>query len=102
MEDLDSRDPPLTFRRLRSLASRQPLAILVGTVVPIAGLVGRLAGQGTPATPLTLLSKDGRRPVPVSIVTDQEFVALDDLSAIFQLSVREDSLGAITVSYKTK
>src|SRR5262249_45221059 len=38
----------------------------------------------------------------VSIVTDQEFVALDDLSAIFQLSVREDSLGAITVSYKTK
>jgi N-acetylmuramoyl-L-alanine amidase len=38
----------------------------------------------------------------VTVVGDQEFVALDELAAIFQLTVAEDSLGAITVSYKGK
>ena len=38
----------------------------------------------------------------MSIVGDQEFVALDDLAALLQLAVREDSLGAITVSYKSQ
>ena len=37
-----------------------------------------------------------------SSVNDQEFVALDDLAAMFQLTVREEALGAITVSYKGK
>jgi N-acetylmuramoyl-L-alanine amidase len=48
------------------------------------------------------LSKDGRRPLPITLVADQEFVALDDLAAAFQLTIREESLGAITVSYKGK
>jgi N-acetylmuramoyl-L-alanine amidase len=53
-----------------------------------------------PATPaLTLLSKDGRRPLPLTITGDQELVGLDDLASTFQLQVQE-SLGAITVSYK--
>ena len=34
-------------------------------------------------------------------MNDQEFVALDDLAAAFQLTVREEA-GAITVSYKGK
>ena len=54
------------------------------------------------ATPLTVMSKDGRRPLAVTMVGDQEFVALDDLALLFQLTVREDPLGAITVSYKGK
>ena len=37
-----------------------------------------------------------------SLVADQEFVALDDLATAFQLTVREESLGAVTVSYKGK
>src|SRR5262245_4593137 len=36
------------------------------------------------------------------MVGDQEFVALADLVSAFQLAVREDALGAITVSYKGK
>ena len=36
------------------------------------------------------------------MVGDQEFVGLDDLVAMFQLTLREDALGAITVSYKGK
>jgi len=46
-------------------------------------------------------SRDGRRPLPLSLVNDQEFVGLDDLASTFQLAVQE-SLGAVTVSYKGK
>jgi N-acetylmuramoyl-L-alanine amidase len=56
-----------------------------------------------PAAPLlTVLSKDGRRSLPIILVTDQEFVALDDLAGSFQLVVHEEALGALTVSYKGK
>ena len=76
--------------------------------VPVALLAYGLAGQTAPSSspsspsPLTLLSKEGKRPIAVSVIGDQELVALDDLAAAFQLTVREDSLGAITVSYKGK
>jgi len=49
-----------------------------------------------------MLSKDGRRQVAVTLVNDQEFVAAADLAVIFQLSVREDALGALTLTYKGK
>jgi N-acetylmuramoyl-L-alanine amidase len=48
-----------------------------------------------------MLSRDGRKPLALALVNDQEFVALDDLAATFQLAVQE-SLGAVTVSYKGK
>src|SRR5262249_28500070 len=60
-----------------------------------------LSSQTSPPS-LTLLSRDGRRALPLAMVADQEFVALDDLASAFQLAVREDALGAITVSYKGK
>jgi N-acetylmuramoyl-L-alanine amidase len=52
------------------------------------------------STPLTVLSKEGRRALATTVVGDQEFVALDDVAAMFQLSVREDGIGAITATYK--
>ena len=52
------------------------------------------------APPLTVLSKEGRRSLATTLVNDQEFVALDDVAAMFQLSVREDGTGSITASYK--
>jgi len=71
------------------------------TLLPLllAGLAAVLSSQPAPGPALTLLSKDGRRTLPITIVGDQEFVALDDLASTFQLQVQE-SLGAITVSYK--
>ena len=58
--------------------------------------------QGTaPPSPLTLISRDGRRPVPTTLINGQEFIALDDLASLFQLTVREDALaGGVTVGYK--
>ena len=57
--------------------------------------------QGTaPATPLTLLSRQGRGPVPTIVLNGQELIALDEVAARFQVTVREDSLaGGITMTY---
>ena len=56
--------------------------------------------------PLTVLSKDAtsltRRTILTAMINEQEYVALDDLASMFQLNVREDALGALTVTYKNK
>jgi N-acetylmuramoyl-L-alanine amidase len=58
--------------------------------------------QGTaPASPLTLITRDGRRPVASTVLNGQEFIGLDDLAALLMLAVREDALaGGVTVTYK--
>ena len=60
------------------------LALLAG------GSAGRLAGQNV-ATSLLVLSRDARRAIPLTAINNQEFVALDDLAATFQLAVREEA-----------
>jgi len=74
------------------------LSLLI-IVVVVNGIQGQPL---SPTAPLTVLSKEGRRPLAVTLVGDQEFVALDDLAVLFQLTVREETIGAITVSYKGK
>jgi N-acetylmuramoyl-L-alanine amidase len=78
----------------------------VSLAAAIAGfliaVVTALSSQTPPPPALSLLSKDGRRALSISLVADQEFVGLDDLAAAFQLTVHEESLGAVTVSYKGK
>jgi N-acetylmuramoyl-L-alanine amidase len=58
--------------------------------------------QGTaPASPLTLVTREGRRAVASTILNGQEFIGLDDLAALFMLTAREDALaGGVTVTYK--
>lgn len=73
---------------VRSLAALAALALLFQP---------RVVAQ---STPLTVISKDGRRALPTTTIGDQEFIALDDVAAMFQLSVREDALGAVTATYK--
>src|SRR5262245_47507449 len=67
-------------------------------------LVSLPQAQGTaPATPLTLITREGRRAVPTIIRNGQEFVGLDDLATLFQVTVREDALaGGVTITYKGK
>jgi N-acetylmuramoyl-L-alanine amidase len=68
----------------------------------LVGAVGPVGGQGNASPTLTILSREGRRALPLSVVNDQELVFLDDLAPVFQLTVREDSLGTVTVAYKDK
>ena len=58
-------------------------------------------------TSLTVLSKDNlnnivRRAIATTSVGEQEYVALDDLAAMFQLTVREEPGGMLAVTYKGK
>jgi N-acetylmuramoyl-L-alanine amidase len=69
-------------------------------VISLLLLAVLLQAQGTPpASPLILVSRDGRRPVPTTMLSGQELVALDDVASLFGVTVREDALaGGITVT----
>jgi N-acetylmuramoyl-L-alanine amidase len=71
----------------------------VAILIPLGSLTSHLLSQ---APSLTVLAREGRRSLPLVMVADQEFVALDDLAGFFQLAVHEEALGALTVSYKGK
>jgi N-acetylmuramoyl-L-alanine amidase len=59
-----------------------------------------MGAQAPPGpAPYTVLSPEGRRTLPVRLVGGQEMFALDELTRIFELTVREDSLaGGLTVT----
>jgi N-acetylmuramoyl-L-alanine amidase len=78
------------------------VAATLALLIPLAALTPNLLSQTPQAPSLTVLSKEGRRSLPIVMVADQEFIALDDLSGSFQLAVHEEALGALTVSYKGK
>ena len=61
-----------------------------------------LQAQGTPpASPLVLITRDARRPVPTVTLSGQELIALDDVASLFGVTVREDALaGGITITYR--
>ena len=83
----------------------RPFPLLVATAgLVVAALLAltfeRVYGQAQPPA-ISVLTREGRRTLPLTLVNQQEFVGLDDLAGLFSLSVQE-SLGAITVSYKGK
>jgi N-acetylmuramoyl-L-alanine amidase len=61
-----------------------------------------LSAQGSPPqAPLTLITRDARRPVPTTVVGGQELIALDDVASLFQVVVRDDALaGGVTLTYR--
>ena len=70
----------------------------------VALLAGHLGAQ-TPAagTPYTVISRDGRRPLPTRTFAGQEMFALDDLARLFDLTVREDvAAGGLTVTTRAQ
>lgn len=72
--------------------------VSAGTLGVVCLLVASVAGQPA-GSPLTLLSREGRRSIPVTVVGDQELVALDDLASTFQLTISQEA-GSVTVSYR--
>jgi N-acetylmuramoyl-L-alanine amidase len=78
-----------------------PLRTLAVTTLILA-FVASTGGQDlTQATPLTLVSREGRRPIPTTVQAGREVVALDDLASLFRVTVKEDTLaGGVTVSYR--
>jgi N-acetylmuramoyl-L-alanine amidase len=65
-----------------------------------AGVFGQAPNQGGA---ITVLSREGRRPLPATDVQGHAMVGLDDLSTLFQLTIREDAAArAVTVTYKNQ
>jgi len=79
---------------------RRTTVLLVA--VALLGLASLPFAQGTaPPSPLTMVSRDGRRPVATTVVGGQELIGLDDIATLFGVSVREDTLTrGITVTYR--
>ena len=79
---------------VRATTTLAALFVLVLIALPAAQ-------DSSPAAPLTLVSREGRRPLPTTVQSGRELVALDDIASLFQVSVKEDTLaGGITVSYR--
>ena len=71
----------------------------VGTVLAclILALGGASDGRAQTGTSLTLLSREGRRPVPITVINNQEYVAVDDLAGPFGTTARE-AAGGLTIT----
>ena len=81
------------------VAVRRTAAFFIAILVLL--LASLPQAQGTPpATPLTLITREGRRPVPTTVLSGQELIALDDVASLFRVTVREDTLtGGVTITY---
>jgi N-acetylmuramoyl-L-alanine amidase len=67
-------------------------------------IIGTPAAQA-PATaaPYTVVSREARRPLAARVMAGQEMFALDDLAALFSVTVREDAAaGGLTVTAGTQ
>jgi len=87
----------LNARRLTSTPTVS--GVLAACLLALTFAAGRLAGQSPAPAALQVVSREGRRSIPITLNGSQEMVAVDDLAAAFQLNVRDDG-GAITVGYK--
>ena len=73
---------------------------LISTIGLLLLAVGLQAQNVLPPTPLTLVSPDGRRTIPTTVIDGRELVALDDVAMLFQVTLREDTLaGGMTLTY---
>jgi len=87
----------LIFFRSRSITA----VVLVSLAVAAAG--ARQGSAPRAALPFTVITPDARRPLAAMLVGDQVMVSLDDLAAMFQLTVKEDALaGGLTITCKGK
>lgn len=74
---------------------------LLSLAVAAAGARQNATSRAAP--PFTVISADARRPLAATLVGDHILVSLDDLAALFQLTVKEDAMaGGVTVGYKGK
>ena len=55
-------------------------------------------GQGSaPAPSLTVLSREGRRAIPITVINNQDYIAVDDLAGPFGTASRE-AAGGLTIT----
>ena len=72
-------------------------ARIVALALVVGACLSWLVLAQTPA--LTVLSRDGRKPIPITTINNQEYIAVDDVNAAFNTTAREDRLaGGLTIT----
>jgi N-acetylmuramoyl-L-alanine amidase len=79
-----------------SSVTRRHLYVFASAIVVSVSLSYFVSAQ-TPT--LTVLSREGRKPIPVTTINNDEYVAVDDINAAFGTTSREDRLaGGLTIT----
>jgi N-acetylmuramoyl-L-alanine amidase len=84
-----------------NLVSIRPARAAAGALL-IALITGATAAQApqTPA-PYTVVSREGRRPLPARVLNGQEMFAVEDLAQLFNLGIKEDPIaGGLTITVR--
>lgn len=71
----------------------------------LAALLAVAAAAQAPQTPApyTVVSPEGRRPLPARVINGQEMFPLDDLARLFTLAVKEDPIaGGLTITVRNQ
>ena len=77
--------------------------LVSGTLAATLLLAATPARTQVPAGAFTLVSPEGRRPLPTTVVGGREMVSLDELAALFNLAVRgERQSSTVTVSSRDR
>lgn len=66
----------------------------------VMGLAVTLSAQGPS---LTVISRDGRKPLPLTTINNQDYVLVDDINTAFGTTSREDRLaGGLTITARNR
>ncbi len=73
-------------------------------LIAIAALCVSLSSLPSAQGPaLTVLSREGRKPLPITSINNQDYVAVDDMNAAFGTSSREDrQAGGLNITARTR
>ena len=70
---------------------------LLSVAIVVSATLSHVVSAQTPT--LTVLSREGRKPIPVTAMNNQEYIAVDDINAAFGTTSREDRLaGGLTIT----
>ena len=69
---------------------------VAAALVLVAGLSYLASAQ---APPITIVSREGRKPLPVTAINNQDYISVDDVNTAFLTTSREDRLaGGLTIT----
>lgn len=72
-------------------------------VLVAAALLALAATEALAQAPVSVLSRDGRRPLATSSLNNQDYVAVDDLAPLFGTTAREERLtGGLTIAARSR
>lgn len=86
---------------MNALRAHGPAIVLLACLALLPAWASRAAQAPASPAPYTVLSREGRRPLPARTFGGQEMFALDDLVRLFDLTYKEDAVaGGLTVTVR--